>query len=263
MKQRVNSMWCHLIRISSFQLQKRIRNAFTILTPNARFGIATIAKSNKSHIRHSPHQNEGHSIINPHLHNRYSYISPPPPIKRTTHASPPHSIPCPRPTITNSPIFYASQTNTSTCIPFGRSSKDSTCCLVKTTSTRGTVFSSSHRECGKRESSSSRYISPKSTFLSSFSSHSDINSSICVLKFVTPLVHPFVNPRVFPSHSRPILDKLPRHSIHISPVENGCKCGRHSPYEGGQYVPANCIRYKRLSKCGCSEIVGERMWSSP
>ena len=89
MKQRVNSMWCHLIRISSFQLQKRIRNAFTILTPNARFGIATIAKSNKSHIQHFPHQNMGHSIILTHLHNRNSYISPPPPIKSTTHSSPP------------------------------------------------------------------------------------------------------------------------------------------------------------------------------
>lgn len=227
------------------------------------FCIVTIAKSNELHIRHSPHQNEGHSIIIPHLHNRNSYISPSTTNQKHNALLSAHSIPCPRPTITNSPIFYASQTNTSTWIPFGRSSKDSTCCLVKMTSTHGTVFCLSRRECGKRESSSSRCISPKSTFLSSLSSHSDINSSICVLKFVTPLVHPFVNPRVFPSHSRPILDILPRYSIHIPPVENGCKCGRHSPYEGGQYVPANCIRYKRLSKCGCSEIVGERMWSSP
>ena len=89
MKQRVNSMWCHLIRISSFQLQKRIRNAFAILTPNTRFDTATITESNKSHIRHSPHQNEGHSIILTHLHNRYEYTSPPLPIKRTTHSSPP------------------------------------------------------------------------------------------------------------------------------------------------------------------------------
>ena len=222
-----------------------------------------LLKGDQLHIRHFPHKNEWHSIILTHLHNRNSYISPSTTYQKHNTLLSVHSIPCPRPTITNSPIFYASQTNTSTWIPFGRSSKDSTCCLVKTTSTRGTVFSSSRRECGKRESSSSRYISPKSTFLSSLSSHSDINSSICVLKFVTPLVHPFVNPRVFPSHSRPIVDKLPRYSIHISPVENGCKCGRHSPYEGGQYVPANCIRYKRLSKCGCSEIVGERMWSSP
>ena len=222
-----------------------------------------LLKGDQLHIRHFPHKNEWHSIILTHLHNRNSYISPSTTNQKNNTLLSPHSIPCPRPTITNSPISYASQTNTSTWIPFGRSSKDSTCCLVKTTSTRGTVFSSSHRECGKRESSSSRCISPKSTFLSSFSSHSDINSSICVLKFVTPLVHPFVNPRVFPSHSRPILDKLPRHSIHIPPVENGCKCGRHSPYESGQYVPANYLRYKRLPKCGCSEIVGERMWSSP
>ena len=64
-----------------------------------------LLKGDQLHIRHSPHQNEGHSIIIPHLHNRNSYISPPPPIKSTTHSSPPHSIPCPRPTITHSPIF--------------------------------------------------------------------------------------------------------------------------------------------------------------
>ncbi len=69
----------------------------------------------------------------------------------------------------------------------------------------------------------------------------NINTSICTLKFITPLYHPFVNPRVFFAYFLDAVDKLSGYSVYIPQVENGRQCADHSHGEGGGHVPPDCL----------------------